>query len=139
MKSTSHSYHFISNRFFFYSHDGIFFKKANRKPIKTKEFIISKTFSSTNDKQAIFFKLVRWNFEVERCRAFPNPSRCVVVGSVARAVVAAEIAGVCDRDTALKRKKRFRFRFFHENVVNCFNRGVMVLVQIGPKTILKKK
>ena len=57
---------------------------------------------STNNEKSIFLELVRWDFKVERSRAFPNSSGSVVVGAVAGAIVSAKVTGVGDWDTALK-------------------------------------
>jgi len=71
-------------------------------------FLFSKKlkFKLTNNEEAIFHELVGRDLKVERGRAFPDSARSVVVGAVAGAVVAAEVAGICDGNAALKNDEK---------------------------------
>ena len=53
-----------------------------------------------DDDEAFLGELVLGNLEVQRRGPLPDPARAVVVRAVARAIVAAERAGVSDRDAA---------------------------------------
>ena len=54
----------------------------------------------TDDDEAFLGELVLGNLEVQRRGPLPDPARAVVVRAVARAIVAAERAGVGDGDAA---------------------------------------
>ena len=51
------------------------------------------------DDDHVVDKLVGWNLEIERCRAFPDSSTGIVVRTVAGTVIATVIAGISDWNT----------------------------------------
>ena len=53
-------------------------------------------FILTNDQLVLLGKVVRWNLEVKRCRAFPDAAGNVVVRAVARAEPTAIVTSLAD-------------------------------------------
>merc|ERR1719232_43317 len=71
---------------------------VSRKYISMRCVCVCTCHLSNNEK--VVLELVVGDFEVERRRSLPDPSGRVVVRPVARAVVAAKVAGVGDRHAA---------------------------------------